>query len=277
MPPSRRAAPISGAPIRNVSKGRSTKLSVMQYGEPGIGKTVLVGTSGKLGKTLIIRPPVDHTDSIEDTSNVDEWVVNDWTAMDDVLLYVRTDGWEKYEWIWLDSLTLWSDQGIDDIWEQLIDDKPHRARWGLDKGEYWLNMQRIQRWVRHMVGTPGFHFGMTAHVDKAPVSENEEDTEEKLMPAIQGKNMPSKMCGYMNVVGYYHWESLGRSKTPTRVLSLDSTPDYYAKDQFSSTEGGRIVNPTMPKLVEAIVAKHGSKNGKPPSSRRTSRRRATTK
>lgn len=249
---------------------------MLLYGEPGIGKTRVVGSCGALGRTLIIRPPVDHTDSIIDTTNVDEWVVHDWSEIDDALMYGRTEGANIYDWVWLDSLSLWSDQGIDDIWEQLITDKPHRARWGLDKGEYWLNMQRIQRWVRHMVGCPDWHFGMTAHVDKGNVTENEEDTTEKLMPFIQGKNMAPKMCGYMNIVGYYHWEQVGRAKTDARVLSLNSTPEFYAKDQFDCAPDGRIINPTMTKIAEGIVANRGA--GKPSADAATTKtKRAPTR
>lgn len=262
-------------PIRNVSKGKSHTITMGLYGEPGIGKTRLVGSCGALGRTLILRPPIDHTDSIIDTNNVDEWVINDWAEADDALMYCRTEGAAIYDWVWLDSLSLWSDQGIDDIWEQLIHDKPHRARWGLDKGEYWLNMQRIQRWIRHMVGCPDWHFGFTAHVERARVSENEEDDTEKLMPYIQGKNMASKMCAYTNIVGYMHWEKVGRSGTEARVLSLDSTSEFYAKDQFNTTDNGRMVNPTMTKIAEGIVAHNKAKS--PATTKRAPARRRPTK
>src|SRR2546421_12773018 len=110
MPPVRRrrrtAAPTavvndSGPPIQSVTMGRSKKISMCVFGEPGIGKTVLVGTCGDLppipgrgrdkAKVLILRPPVDHTDSI-DRDDIDEWVLNDWAAADDALMYVRNDG-----------------------------------------------------------------------------------------------------------------------------------------------------------------------------------------
>jgi hypothetical protein len=254
----RRTAPSAqgntGPPIQSVRKGRSKKLSMCIYGEPGIGKTRLVGSCAELGRTLILRPPVDHTDSIVD-HEVDEWVLHDWAEADDALLYLRNDGKDLYDWVWLDSLSLWQDQGLDDIWEQVISEKPHRARYGLDKQEFGINMGRIGRWVRHMVGCPDWHFGVTCHPRVTESTEDEEDPNEKLMPWVQGKMMAPKVCGYMNLVGFYHWGAVGRSSKArdVRVLDLNSTEKFYAKDQFDSMPSGRLINPTMPKLVEAIV------------------------
>jgi len=249
-------------------------MAFLVYGEPGIGKTRnFPGRCGGLGRTLIIRPPVDHTDSIRDTTNIDEWVVNGWSEMDDALIYCRTEGADQYEWVWLDSVSLMSDQGLDDIWEDLIRRKPDRAQFGLDKGEYGINMQRLSRWIRHMVGCPDWHFGVTAHVGLRESSEDANDPQEKAMPYLQGKNMPPKLCGYMNVVGYYHWEEIGRAKTKTRVLSLNQTDDFYAKDQFDATEDGRIINPDITKYMAGVKTGTDTK----PKRSASKRRRPTTK
>lgn len=274
MPPARRRAGArrttvpanmdSGPPIQNIKVGRNPKINLLVYAEPGVGKTVLAGTSGDLqpipgrdrskAKTLILRPPVDHTDSI-DRDDIDEWVLHDWAEADDAMLHLRNDGHLDYDWVWLDSLSLWQDQGLDDLWEQIIREKPQRARYGLDKGDIGINMQRIGRFVRHMVGCPHWHFGITCHPRVSASSEDEEAPNEKLMPYVQGKNMPQRVCGYMNVVAYMTIETVGRGKKrDARVIQLNQTPRYYAKDQFDSTESGRVIDPTMPKLIEGIMA-----------------------
>jgi hypothetical protein len=268
----RRSAPPAAArqvtPIRNVADGRSVKIAMLIYGEPGIGKTRnFAGRCGKLGRTLILRPPVDHTDSITDSKNVDEWVIRGWSEMDDALIYCRTEGAAIYDWVWLDSLSLMSDQGLDDIWEDLIARKPDRANFGLDKGEYGINMQRMSRWVRHMVGCPEWHFGMTAHVGLRESTEDAADPQEKAMPYIQGKNMPPKMCGYMNVVGYYHWTEL-RGDRKVRVLDLNQTDNFYAKDQFDAIDSGRIINPDISKYVAGIKSGARSTDNQRPVKRR---------
>lgn len=272
MPQARRrrsAVPLhvvdGGPPIQSVSAGRSKKLSICVYGDPGIGKTVLAGSCAELpgkngdnAKVCIIRPPVDHTDSIED-HNVDELVVSGWSEMDDALLYARNDGADKYDWFWLDSLSLWQDQGLDDIWEQVINEKPHRKRYGLDKQEYGINMLRIGQWIRHMVGCPHWNFGVTCHPRITESTEDEEDPQEKLMPWVQGKMMAPKVCGYMNIVGYLHWNKIRSHQV--RVLDTVGTDKFYAKyavTKHNPLNNGRLLNPTIPKLVEAIAESKGS-------------------
>ena len=285
MPPARRAprrsAPPAAthmtSPIQSLGNQDSRKIAMMIYGEPGIGKTRgFPGACGKLGRTLIIRPPVDHTDSIRDTANIDEWVVRSWSDMDDALIYCRVEGARKYDWVWLDSVSLWFDQGLDDIWEATLQRKPERKTFGLDRPEYGVNMERTGQWVRHMVGCPDWHFGMTAHVSERESTENKQDPQPKLMPYIQGKNMPPKLCGYMNVVGYLHFEEVGRAKTKTRVLSLDATDNYYAKDQFDASENGRIVNPDIVKYVAgtkfATAKSQSTKQSTKPARRATTRK-----
>lgn len=275
----------SGPPIQSVGRGRSKTLSVCVYGEPGIGKTVLAGSCAELpgknggkAKVLIIRTPVDHTDAIEDET-VDELVVADWPSMDDALLYCRNDGADIYDWVWLDCLSLWQDQGLDDIWEQVIREKPHRARYGLDKGEYGINMMRISKWLRHMVGCPAWHFGVTCHPRVTESTEDEEDPQEKLMPWVQGKMMAPKTCGYMNIVGYLHWDTAGKGgKHKVRVLDMDSSDKFYAKYAVTKVNpfpNGRLINPTMPKLLETIQASTGGRSAGT-TARAGSRRRTTT-
>jgi hypothetical protein len=251
------APAMAGPPIRSVADGRSQSLAVMIYAEPGDGKTTLVGScadivvAGVPSKVLIIRPPVDHTDSIANPE-VDEWVVSSWAEMDDAMLYSRNGGASKYDWVWLDSLGLWQDHGLDDIWADVISKKPHRAEYGLDKGEYGRNMGRIGVWVRGMIGSPDFHFGLTCHPRQAASTEDEDNPNNKLMPYVQGKMMSPKICGYMNVVGYLHKEDLRGKRA--RVLELQETDKFYAKVGFHGWDTQRIINPTMPKLVDALKA-----------------------
>jgi hypothetical protein len=238
----------------------SIKTCMLIFGRSGIGKTRLIGSGPN---TLILHPPTDHMDSIRG-GDAQEKVINDWDDMTEAYEYLRHGGHANHDWVWLDSISLFQDTGLDDIWEGVIADKPHRAKHGADKGEYGINMQRLARWVRHMVGLPGFNFGITAHqADLVDESDNA-----LLMPYVQGKNMSNKICGYMNVVAYLE---MVKDK---RVLRTATTDRYYAKDQYDAFPNARMVEPTMPKIIAAIEA---SRNGKGTTKRRPARRRTATR
>ena len=226
---------------------RSKKISMCVYGAPGSGKTRLAGTGGE--GTLIVRPPTDHTDSIR-TQGVEEWEVHDWSEMLNVHEYLRHDGAKDFDWVWLDSISLFQDTGLDDIWAGVIAAKPHRAEWGLDRGEYNVNMWRLQQWVRHVVGIPGFHFGVTAHPAEIP---NPVSGEVKLAPWVQGKNMSQKVQGYMNMVAYLE-VVVDKEGETRRVLRTKGDERYEAKDQFDAFPNGRLSDPTIDKIVESINA-----------------------
>lgn len=248
---------MADVPIRSVRDGRSKGVKILVYGDPGIGKTRFVGTGG--AKTLIIRPPTDNTDSIRDPG-VKEWVVRDWDGMWEAFEYVRHEGFRKFDWIWLDSISAWQDQGLDDIWDTVTTEKPHRKRYGLDKQEYGINMTRLGQWVRHMVGMADdgmFNFGITAWPRELPESDDP-DAEEKLMPWVQGKNMATKMCGYMNVVAF-----MTKTRKGTRILYTEASKGHYAKDQFDAFPDGKLLRPTVPEMMKLITRKRGGRPERP--------------
>jgi hypothetical protein len=248
----------------------SKSIKMFLVAASGWGKTRLAGTSP--GRALFIRPPVDYIDSInpEDKLRHKQWVVRDWTAMEDVYEHCRHEGAEQYDWVWFDSISSYQDIGLDDLWETIIVEKPARKRYGLDKGDYWINMQRLGRWVRDMAtlsDTGAFNLGITAWPAELSPSPEDDEIDRKMMPWVQGKNMAMKVCGYTNIVAFGTVTPKG-----TRRLQLNETEHIYAKDQFDSTDKGYMLDPTMPKLVDAINKKRAVQNGRP---RRKVNRRVT--
>lgn len=245
---------------------QSSKIFWLNYGDPSVGKTSLIGTGGAMYKTLIIRPPTDHTDPIVG-SGCKETVVRDWEQIWEVLDYLRHEG-SEWDWVWLDSISLMQDFGLDDVYDGILDRKgpvgsaarAAREQFGPDQGEYRVNMWRLEQWIRHTVGAAQFNFGITAH----PFwYDRNEDVEPYLMPWIQGKNMPNKISGMMNLVSYHHLrerEVQGQKKY-ARVLNFNKTTTWYAKSQFKLADGsgvfgetGSVINPTVPKVLEAVNA-----------------------
>lgn len=245
--------------------GKSVQMLI--HGPPGIGKTVLIAQQPK---TLILHPPTDHLDSIKEPDNVDEIILNDHDDFEMAYQFLQQGGSDAYDWVWLDSLSLFQDHGLDEIWKNLIAAKPDRAKWGLDKGEYGRNMERIARKVREMVGlskSGAFHFGITCHSVEMEDPETEKDL---LMPYVQGKMMSTRVMAAMNMVGYYRWAKVAKRRV--RVLDFHETDSFKAKDQLEVFgEKGRLISPTMPDIHRAISKK--KKPSKPATRRKRARRK----
>lgn len=237
--------------------GESKFIKQLIYAMWSAGKTIYVGSGGP--RTLILRPPTDHTDSIisfyPKGQRPKEWIVHDWSEMDSAGEYLRLHGHE-WEWVWLDSLSLWQDTGLDDIWQAVLERRPDRnaLHAGMDKGEYGRNMDRISGWVRQVVSLDTFNFGITCFPTSKFDSPN---GDRKLMPWVQGTMMSEKICGYMNQVGFMEVKKSQASGRVYRVINFNESEDYYAKDQFNAFPNGRFVDPTIPKLMAAVDAARG--------------------
>jgi len=238
----------------------------MLYGMFSVGKTVLVGTTP--GRTLLIRPPTDHTDSIVNPPDtIEQWVIRDWDEMRECGDFLRLEGGQHYDWVWLDSISLWQDVGLDDIWDAAKSHNPSRdnKHSGKDKGEFGRNMDRLSEWVRQTVSLDSFNFGITAHpTDKL----NDPTGDRKMMPWIQGKGMSVGICGMMTLVAYY--EVRRDDSGPYRLLHTESTDDFYAKNQYAipGSPWLPIKNPDMPFLVNKIKEAKGNKPSSSPPRRR---------
>jgi hypothetical protein len=265
-------------PPRPLGSSRSVKILICAAS--GWGKTRLAGTSP--GTALFVRPPVDYVDSLlpEDYDRHQEWIAHDWNEMENCFEHLRHEGSEKYDWVWLDSVSGYQDIGLDDLWETIITENPKRKRYGMDKGDYWINMQRLGRWIRDVAtlsDTGAFNFGITAWPKELSPSPDDSEVDEKLMPWVQGKNMAMKVCGYMNIVAFGDITPKG-----TRRLNFMEDDRLYAKTQFDTLQGPgsfaaskyRMLNPTMPKILDMVEKSRSPRKTTTPRRRR---RRTTTK
>lgn len=254
-------------PIVPVGANQSKFWNLLLYAPPGIGKTRFIGT-GK--NVLIIRPPTDHTDSIREPQlrNIREVVVHGWHDIEQVFEHLQDEG-DQYDIVAWDSLSQTQDVGLDELWEKAIAKNPDRKRYGLDKQEYGINMHRLGLYVREIVGLQKFNFIATAH---AFWGTNLND-EEMLMPWIQGRNMPEKICGTMNMVGMLEVKSIklpGEKKAvKRRVIQFGASDRYYAKDQFDAFPKNRLVDPTMETFVAGVEAARARDAVKPKSRKKT--------
>ena len=79
-------------------------VNMIVYGDPGVGKSVFVGTSPRC---LILANDDDETSSpAVHGSQADTWVVRDYTDLSEAYDYVRQEGHREYDWVWIDNATL---------------------------------------------------------------------------------------------------------------------------------------------------------------------------
>lgn len=245
--------------------GSSSKACCLIHADIGTGKTSFLGTGGRDFRILIMRPPTDHADPIRG-SGCHEMVVRNWEDTFEGLDYIMHNA-EDWDIFAMDSISLLQDIGLDDVYEGILDRAgPHgsaarnnRQQFGPDRGEYRVNMWRVGQWVRHAVAAESFHLFVMAHsfwytpegADAA-----------YLAPWIQGKAMPEKICGMMNMVGHMtvrEREVRGTTRE-SRVIQWNKSASIYAKNQFKSPPDynkpifpdGRTVNLTLPELMEAV-------------------------
>lgn len=247
----------------------SSTCSFLLFADAGGGKTTFIGSGGGEMKILLIRSPEDHVDCILG-SGVDEVIVRDWEEMTEVQSMLHHEG-SKYDWVWLE-FGLWQDRGLRDILESAVDRagpvgsaaRKHRASFGADKGEYKTNMDRLSSLVADLSSSESFHFGMTAHAWVGPRIKTEDEVsedepEETVQPWVQGRGMIAKLAGMFNIVGYlYITKATVRGQTRSvRKIQFDKTPSIYVKNQIKKPDGtsiipeGSMINPTLPKFMEA--------------------------
>lgn len=226
----------------------------MLYGDPGVGKTPMIGT----GSDTIILDADNGTQAAGLAGSTAKRIrITDWDDMEEAKEWLRHEGHREYRWAWLDSTTLFQDRGLDHIMQVLVAGKAHRKIWAPDKGEYGQNMNRLMIWVREMVEIP-MHIGMTAHVMRTEVDhvtpDGDIETHTLYMPHVQGRQMPSKVCGEMNVVGYMYAKEKEDGQV-VKYLRFRGDEYHYGKDRFGMTKNGIMANPSIPKIEQAIEGK----------------------
>lgn len=226
-------------------------VNIIIYGDPGIGKTPLAGTSPN---ALFLEADDGESSAAVWGTTAEMWKVRDWGDVTEAAEWLKHEGHKVYEWVWLDSGTIFQDSGLADIMEDLVAAKPHRNKYVPDKGEYGENMNRFKELIRELKALP-MNFGMTCHVSRV----EDRDGATQYMPAIQGKEMPQKICALMDVVGFLDFM---RNNNPEhegrRALRLENLPGYYTKDRFHCTEKGVLLDPTIPKLMSLINKKRAA-------------------
>ena len=226
-------------------------LKWLLFGDPGVGKSPLAASAAELMPTLILKSRSDNLESVKMLGlTPDVWELESWSDMDEAEEYL-TYSEHGYGFISFDTVTLFQELGLENIMQDLIDQgKSHRKLYLPDKGEYGQNMNRLAMWVRNIKRLP-FHFCVVSH---AFAWREDDQDEERRWPLIQGKGMPAKISGYMNLVTYM----VARTNDDgnyVRTIYTRKEEEYYAKDGWDAFPNGLVNNPSVDKILRAIEAR----------------------
>lgn len=225
-------------------------INMMVYGHPGEGKTPFWGT----GNERLLIMDSDHGFESAAAQGSKASVVSA-TNYDDVLEvydWLRVEGHKEYDWVVWDSLTLFQERVlIDEIMVDAVADNPNQDEFVPSMRQYLINMNKLGRYVRDFVDLP-MNFGISCHV----LNDRDPDGAAVYMPAIQGKGMPSRISGYMNIIGYLGHAQIGEGdgKTTIQRMLTQKVGKFYARDRFQAC-GLYVDEPTVPKIEALVNAK----------------------
>lgn len=225
-------------------------VNMLIYSHPGEGKTVLWGTGGRDVLFMVSDP--EGIISARGQGHMPHSVqVTDYEELQECYEWLKQDRPKDFKWIVWDSLTLFQDRVlIDDLMPDAIADNPNQDEFVPSQRQYLQNMNRIGRYVRQFVDLP-YNFGISCHVMTTTESGGDGTI---FMPQVQGKNMPSKIAGYCNVVGYMGKRTVDASgeKKVVQTIQFQRQGRIYAKDRFGGCLGTFMDRPTLPKIDAAI-------------------------
>lgn len=236
-------------------------INMIIYSYPGEGKSPLWGSGGD---NVLFLDSDNGTESAEMLGSR-AWVIpaHDYDDLEGAYQYVKNEmpkDLPHIRWVVWDSITLFSDRAlIDDLMPDAVaGSTKDREEFVPDRREYLINQNRIGRYVRNFADLP-VNFGISALLQ---VDIDQQDGSTVYMPAIPGKNMPSKVCGYMNVIGFLGKATVensdGKAIKVQRLLT-QRTGKYFARDRFMAL-GHHVDRPTIPKIEGLIEAKKAMVN-----------------
>lgn len=223
-------------------------INMILHGEPGVGKSVFAGSSPRA--LILTHDPDEMSSPAEWGSKADVWPVTNLKDLDDSYEYMRHEGVDDYEWVWIDNGTLLQELCMDRVMEDLVAEKPHRNRWVPDMHEYLVVQNQLSTYIRYFKSLP-IHFGVTAHTMRA----EDEDGKITYIPMFQGGQgaLSQKLCGYMGVVGYMYVvrKREGDKTVESRRINVSKRSKFYAKSRFKGLQG-EMTDPTIPKMMDAV-------------------------
>lgn len=238
-------AQIAGLPVTKVAD-QPPHFNMMVYGESGVGKTTLAGSSDEVpemrkvlfldieGGTLSLKGRFPNVESVR---------IKTWKEMQSVYeeLYAGNHGFST---IILDSLTEAQKMSMDLVMRKLVEEHNERDADVPGIREWNINIEQTRKFVRALRDLPvNTIFTALMKADK-----NQMTGSIRRKPSLSGK-VADEVAGFLDIVAYlYVTEHEGEN---IRALLCGSTQDTVAKDRTDKLPQV-ITHPTMSAIWNAV-------------------------
>lgn len=224
-------------------------INLFVYGEPGSGKTYLIGTAydDPRLRPLLIFDVEGGMMTLRDKPGIDVIKVRSMQEVEDkynMLYHAQENGKLPYKTIGLDSLTELADLDMRKVMKEAYNRNPDRVDIDVPSPREWGIVRNHIRLITRAFKDLPCHFVCTGGLG-VDTPENEPS---KYRPAFAGK-LIREVPGFFDVVGYY--KSRNRGGEITRSLQVIGTDRVLGKDR-TKVLGQVVENPTLSSIWDTI-------------------------